>query len=557
MTKHDYHWTFGHGVHISFPGGGPPVNQPNHVFSSNEGCATYSDSNGGVLFYTEGQRLYDAANTIINLPPAPSLGGTSSSAHAAIIVPPAGGGSLYHILTTGDWDSGGGNVGPLTHTSVKVSPGTPPAVTIVSGPTKLTGFGPQRAAEKLAAIPHVDCNKYWVVSIDIKTGPAGGVTGVGTFYAMLIDSDAGPTAGPKTVSQPYPYPVATSGYCIKFSPDGKLLAITDATTVDILNFDRSTGAVTAHSQIDQIPTPDRAYGVEFSPNGLYLYFTGLNSGYIKRHAVGPPTTPFSLTSQIAVWPTPGPPHNYKVGSLQLAPNGKIYGTKVGQTSLFEIGLPDSSTATAGGVGFNMVATTSGGVPLTLTAKPSLGLPTFTRIADDCADNCRNLAAMVDEQVAQTPKVNALRPCDKSQPVEKPPCAPLDLPRIAPWTSIRWGDSKCDCIEGDDTEVMHLTVCNPYRNLTLSNLTVHQLLVVDMNGNPPALLPDGSPSVQLVPIGPYCFDDLAPCTCITRQFVLRLRGAVPGPYRILIRGICFDACFHGDEEDCFIFDVCKD
>ena len=40
--------------------------------------------------------------------------------------------------------------------------------------------------------------------------------------------------------------------------------------------------------------------------------------------------------------------------------------------------------------------------------------------------------------------------------------PLDIPRIAPWISIRWGDSKCDCIEGDDTEIMHLTVCNPYR-----------------------------------------------------------------------------------------------
>jgi hypothetical protein len=557
MTKHDYHWTFGHGVHISFPGGGAPVNQPNHAFSSNEGCAAFSDSNGNLLFYTDGRDLYGTASNVpIN---SQTLGGTSSSAHSAIIVPPAGGGSRYHILTTGDWDSGG-NIGPLTHTSVAVGIGTPPPVTIVSGPTKLTGFGPQRAAEKLAAIPHVDCNKYWVVSLEVATGP-GQQSGPGTFYSMLIHSDAGPTPGSNTVSQPYPYPVATHGYCTKFSPDGKLLAVASATSIDILNFDRSTGAVTAHSQIDQISDPNRPYGVEFSPNGLYLYFTGLDSGYINRHTIGlsqsPPTTPFSSTSQIAVWPTPGPPHNYKVGSLQLAPNGKIYGTKVGQTSLFEIGLPDSPTATAGGVGFNMVATTTGGAPLTLTAKPSLGLPTFTRIADDCADNCRNLAALVDEQIAQTPKVNTLRPCDKSQPVEKPPCAPLDLPRIAPWTSIRWGDSNCDCIEGDDTEVMHLTVCNPYRNLTLSNLTVHQLLVVDMNGNPPPLLPDGSPSIQLVPIGPYCFDDLAPCTCVTRQFVLRLRGAVPGPYRILVKGICFDACFHGDEQDCFIFNVCKD
>jgi hypothetical protein len=105
--------------------------------------------------------------------------------------------------------------------------------------------------------------------------------------------------------------------------------------------------------------------------------------------------------------------------------------------------------------------------------------------------------------------------------------------------------------------MNLTVCNPYSNLTLSNLIIHQILVVDSNGNPPPLLPDGSPSVQLVPIGPHCFGDLGPCTCVTRQFVLRLRGAVPGPYRILLRGICFEACFHGDEEACFVFDVCKD
>jgi hypothetical protein len=62
--------------------------------------------------------------------------------------------------------------------------------------------------------------------------------------------------------------------------------------------------------------------------------------------------------------------------------------------------------------------------------------------------------------------------------------------------------------------------------------------------------------QLLP-SPYCFGDIAPCTCVTRQFVVRLRGAVPGPYRILLRGICFDACFHGDDEDCFVFQACKD
>jgi hypothetical protein len=173
------------------------------------------------------------------------------------------------------------------------------------------------------------------------------------------------------------------------------------------------------------------------------------------------------------------------------------------------------------------------------------------------ERCRKLAAQVDEQLNGIRKVNALRPCDDRQPIEQPRCLPVELPRLAPWTSIRWGDSECDCIEGDDTEVMILTVCNPYRNLTLANLVIHQIIVVDSNGNPVATLPNGDPSIELVPVGPYCFDDLAPCTCVSRQFVLRLRGAVPGTYRILLKGICFEACFHGDEEDCFLFDVCKD
>jgi hypothetical protein len=146
---------------------------------------------------------------------------------------------------------------------------------------------------------------------------------------------------------------------------------------------------------------------------------------------------------------------------------------------------------------------------------------------------------------------------KGEPPAEPHCEPVDIPPLEPQVYIRWGDSRCDCIEGDDTEIMHLTVCNPYRNVTLSNLVVSQIVVVDSNGNPVPNLPNGDPSIELVPIGPYCFDDIAPCTCVTREFVLWLRGAPGGTYHIRIKGICFDACFHGDADACFQFEVCKD
>jgi hypothetical protein len=550
-SKHEWHWTFGDRCHIRFPGGGDPIADSAHGFTSREGCATISDSGGNLLFYTDGRLLYDAADTVINPSPQPELGGGNSSTHSVIIVPPAGGGLRYHIFAVHDWDDSQSRVGPITYTAVTVNGG----VSIVSPPTQLT-FGPQRAAEKLAAIPHVDCDKYWVVSLDISPG----LPGAGTFYAMLIDSDAGPDGtATKTKSVAYPH-TATWGFCTKFSPDGTLLAMSSMEAVDILKFNRSTGAISTHSQISNCIGNDQAYGVEFSPNGQYLYFTGIYTGYINRHLIGPSVS-FAATEAIAQWTQVVT--NACVGALQLAPNGKIYGAKVGENTLFEIGDPDNSQATA--VKFKLDATQADGDKLELQGPGILGLPTFTRITKDCIrdsgngqpDRCAALAAEVDKQLAGAPKSNPLRPCDDQQPLDKPECHPLEVPPIAPWTSIRWGDSKWDCIEGDDTEVMSLTVCNPYRNLTLSNLTIHQIVVVQANGGPGANLPDGTPSVQLVPVGPYCFNDLAPCTCVTRQFVLRLRGAVPGSYRILLRGICFDACFHGDEEDCFIFNVCKD
>lgn len=181
----------------------------------------------------------------------------------------------------------------------------------------------------------------------------------------------------------------------------------------------------------------------------------------------------------------------------------------------------------------------------------------TNGADAVEKACAQIAAQVDEQLLGQPrKANTLLNCS-GQPVKPWKCAPLQLPAIAPVITVEWGDSRCDCIEGDDTEIFVIRVCNPYSNLVLSNFVIHRIVVLHPNGQPPKPLPDGSPSVQLVPIGPYCFGDIGPCRCVVRQFVLRLRGAVPGPYQIRIEGICFDVCLHRLMRACFTFNVCKD
>jgi hypothetical protein len=170
--------------------------------------------------------------------------------------------------------------------------------------------------------------------------------------------------------------------------------------------------------------------------------------------------------------------------------------------------------------------------------------------------CKRLAAELNKELHGLSQLfNHMKPQDEA--FQEFTSSTVDIPRFQPWVSISWGDSKCDCIESDDTEIMYLTICNPYSNLTLANVTVQEVLVVDDSGQSVPKLPNGDRCIQLVPVGPYFFDDIPPKTCVSRQFLVRLRGAPGGKHRIMVNAICFDACVHGDNNTWFSFDVCKD
>ena len=143
------------------------------------------------------------------------------------------------------------------------------------------------------------------------------------------------------------------------------------------------------------------------------------------------------------------------------------------------------------------------------------------------------------------------------------CVALRIPDIKPCISVAWGDSACDCIETDDVEVLCLTVCNCYSNVTFNNLTIGQIQITDMTGNPVPLLPDGTPSVQVIPSGPICFGDIGPCTgknqpgCVSRELVLYTRGAIGKDYRLSFEGVCFTVSHQFQSEQCFIVKLCQD
>jgi hypothetical protein len=125
------------------------------------------------------------------------------------------------------------------------------------------------------------------------------------------------------------------------------------------------------------------------------------------------------------------------------------------------------------------------------------------------------------------------------------CQPAQIPEIRPCFKFRWGDGPKDNIETDDVEIICISACNPYSNITIKGLTVIISVVTNPDGSPVANLPDGSPSVLIKPSYNICFGDIPPCDpkdpdefpCISREFALITRGAKRGDY-MLKMGYCF-------------------
>jgi hypothetical protein len=143
------------------------------------------------------------------------------------------------------------------------------------------------------------------------------------------------------------------------------------------------------------------------------------------------------------------------------------------------------------------------------------------------------------------------------------CMTVKFPDVKPCISVAWGDSKCDCLETDDVEVLCITICNCYSNIAFHDLTIAQIRLTDIAGNPVANLPDGTPSVQVIPSGPICFGDIGPCKgknqpgCVSRELVLYTRGAIGKDYRLSFEGVCFTVSHEFQTSQCFVVKLCQD
>jgi gliding motility-associated-like protein len=321
-------WYFGFGAGINFdPVTGNVTPLTNGQLNTNEGCASISDDQGNLLFYTDGITVYNGNH--IAMPNGSGLLGNPSSTQSAIIIPKPLDSNIYYIFTvdtavgagTGAADSG------LHYYEVDMTLdfGNGDVVTDLSRPNNLISV----CSEKIAAINHETDDTILVTAYANSTGFNARFDSFYTFTISATGVDPTPVIstnfGNTTIT-------ARRGN-LKISPDGRFMVSANMEGGTYLyDFNQTTGEVSNERSLRlSNRTNDRGYGVEFSPDSRLLYIAASNDAGGNDPARQSSTLyQFDLSDTAAISNTlitNGTEIDTRQGfrsSLQLGIDGKIY-----------------------------------------------------------------------------------------------------------------------------------------------------------------------------------------------------------------------------------------
>lgn len=307
--KEANNWYFGYEAGISF-NSGAPIALTNGKLTSSEGSAVMSDTQGNLLFYTDGATVWNANHdTLAN---GKDLWGHCSSTQSSLIVPLPENDSIYYLFTVdanigqglGIPCGGGGasGYGGLAYSIIDLSKNEGLGEVITKNIPMLTP-----TTEKLTAVKHCNGRDIWVITHQWNSN---------AFYAYLI-SYTGIIDTVISKSGSNHTGLITAGSVgaaygqLKASPDGTKIAaaLYDQGVTQLFDFDNTTGIISS-----PITFLDANYGVSFSPNGHLLYIS--SAFYIYQYDVSLCDSNSIKASEYTI-PAGGQ-------ALQLAPNGKIY-----------------------------------------------------------------------------------------------------------------------------------------------------------------------------------------------------------------------------------------
>ena len=251
-------WYFGEKAGLDF-NSGSPVSLSDGQLITTEGCAAISDKNGYLLFYTNGENVWNRNHQI--MPNGTGLMGGFSSSQSSIIVPFPDNDSLYYIFTTAQERDPYG----FRYSIVNMKHDNGSGDIIVKNVLLLSNV-----YEKVTAVKQRNCSNYWVVTKKWDSDE---------YYAYLITSSGISSPVVSNTGNLTGGLSSSSRGQMKFSPDGNKIAVAYNIAydfVELMNFDQTTGVLSNATKLTPNPPANElyslgCYGVEFSPNSQLLY----------------------------------------------------------------------------------------------------------------------------------------------------------------------------------------------------------------------------------------------------------------------------------------------
>jgi len=309
--KQAANWFFGNKAGLKFTESGV-VYTSEGALTQFEGCSSISDDSGNLLFYTDGVTVYNRLHQ--PMPNGIGLLGSSTSTQTLIVQKPSSE-SIFFIFTclanfdTIDPDSTG-----FRYSIVDMSLDYGLGDVTTKNQILFTN-----TTEKITAVHHQNGKDTWVVSHEY---------GNNTFRSYLIN-ESGIVFTPNISRLGTPHAntpnLENVAGAMKLSPDGSKIALVlyQPRIIELFSFDSSSGAI---SRLIRSITVNSAtgsfYGIEFSPDGTFVYFTitpgscGFNDtenpGMLFQYSLNSDRT--TLLSSYAG----------SYGALQCGLDGKIY-----------------------------------------------------------------------------------------------------------------------------------------------------------------------------------------------------------------------------------------
>ena len=311
-------WYFGILAGLDFSTS-PPTILANGSMTVDQGCSAISNSIGAILFYTDGEKVWNQNHTI--MPNGTGLFGDQTPAQSSVVIRKPGSQTLYYIFTV----QGVGQSGGVCYSIVDMSlSGGTGSVTVKNAPLYANP-----CTEAITATKHCNGNDFWILTHDLNSA---------NFRAHLLTSAGVST--PAIISTVGSLHSCGNAYnsTMKFSPNSRKVGVVSfgCNFNQLFDFDNSSGVV---SNPLSLQNGMQAYSCEFSGDGTKFYIA--DAGWSALHqwdlCAGSPTA--IIASNYSVSTSGG-----SLGNIQLALNGKIYVSKSNSTSLGVINNPNLAGA---------------------------------------------------------------------------------------------------------------------------------------------------------------------------------------------------------------------